>query len=256
MPTLQALANRQIVDALTTAASRQIPISASVQIDGVWLNLRSRMLAVRDGLVWIEQPCGDHGPQEFSPGDHVAVNFKLRHHKHIFDTEVSALAAGEGGMAALGLKWPARMQRLQRRAFLRADVPAGRIVRASFWLGGHDAEPAGADHASPVWSGKVSNISAGGLQMVAPEACALEEGDVVGVRVSFGPTTGESVYADAQVRHIEAAGGATTIGLQFVGLGHTPQGESALQIISAKVNDYQRMAELAHRRTAEQSDGE
>ena len=83
---------------------------------------------------------------------------------------------------------PSRMQRLQRRAYIRAEVPPNRIVRASFWLGGRTAEPTGGSPTTPVWSGRVVNLSAGGFQLHTDAAAAsdVEIGDAVGVRVVFG----------------------------------------------------------------------
>ena len=106
-------------------------------------------------------------------------------------------------------------------------------------------QPAGTTPDQPVWSGRVVNISAGGLQLVSEQHLgdAVSSGDVVGVRISFG--VGEqNVYADAQFRHTVAEDGKTHLGFQFIGLGLTPEGREALQVIGSKANQYQR--ELAH----------
>jgi c-di-GMP-binding flagellar brake protein YcgR len=136
------------------------------------------------------------------------------------------------------------MQRLQRRAYLRVDVPACRIVRASYWIGGRAAEPAGTTVDCPVWSGQVTNISAGGFQLAADAnaAEALEVGDTVGVRLIFGAGR-ESVYADAQYRHHERTlDGHVLMGFQFMGLDQTTEGRAALRIVSEAVNEFQRLA--------------
>jgi len=136
---------------------------------------------------------------------------------------------------------PTRMQRMQRRAFNRTDVPANRIVRAAFWLGGLESEPAGTTPDHPVWSGRVVNISAGGLQLTSEQRLgdAVSPGDIVGVRISFG--VGEqNVYADAQFRHTLEEDGKVHMGFQFIGLGMTHQSREALQTIGSKANQFQR----------------
>jgi hypothetical protein len=97
--------------------------------------------------------------------------------------------------------------------------------------------------ASPVWSGIVSNLSAGGLQVRCPleTARSLEVGDIVGMRLLFG--VGEdAVYIDGQFRHLAVDGGEKLLGFQFLGLGHTRERQNALRRISMKVSEYQRAA--------------
>jgi c-di-GMP-binding flagellar brake protein YcgR len=126
---------------------------------------------------------------------------------------------------------------------MRVDVPANWIVRASFWQGACDSEPSGGSPLHPVWFGRVVNISAGGMLLAAEEAVsrALEPGDTVGMRLSF-VSSGESLYTDAQFRHLEADKGRVLLGFQFLGLTETPEGRVVLQMISAKVSEYQRIA--------------
>jgi c-di-GMP-binding flagellar brake protein YcgR len=203
-------------------------------------------------------------PHEFAPAERIGLSFKLKHYKHVFCATVTGFGNMELPRAATALSdeaisadtpiivpalvvcCPTRMQRLQRRAFLRAPVPPNRIVRASFWLGNWQDEPSGANTQTPVWLGAVSNISAGGLQILTDSGAArvLEMGDSVGVRLVFGAGD-QTVYADAQFRHIEAAGDKTLIGFQFVGLAQTPQGRHALDLISRKVGEYHHIIDRA-----------
>jgi c-di-GMP-binding flagellar brake protein YcgR len=180
------------------------------------------------------------------------VSFKFKHHKHVFTGTVVGLEDTElpGGAAlrALVVCSPTRMHRMQRRAFLRADVPPNRVVRASFWLGGRDAEPAGTSPDCPVWSGRVTNISAGGFQVISSDqgARCLEVGETVGVRIHFGVGE-EAVYADAQFRHVQEAEGKLYVGFQFVGLAQTPEGRKTLELISVKAGQFHRESGGAER---------
>jgi len=139
------------------------------------------------------------------------------------------------------------MQRLQRRAYIRAEVPANRIVRASFWLGSAEAEPTGPSPERPVWSGRITDLSAGGFRMsvAAETAVGTDLGDIVGVRIVFGADGAETVYTDAQVRHIESQSDRAVIGFQFLGLAESAQGRIVLQMIAAKTTEFQKAEEKA-----------
>ncbi|HUU21590.1 MAG TPA: hypothetical protein VM389_03560, partial [Phycisphaerae bacterium] len=76
----------------------------------------------------------------------------------------------------------------------------------------------------------------------------LDPGDLVGIRIVFG-TGEESVFADAQIRHVAAQDEDVAVGLQFVGLEQSDEGRQALRLIGSKVSEFQR---LAPRETARQ----
>jgi len=141
MPTLQNVEIDQITTILSEAQRRHVPAIVTIRPDERWLNLRSRVAELRDRHVWMAMPTSEDGtPHEFTPAQKVGLSFKLKHHKYLCSVTVAGIeqaSLSEGGTTpVLSVCHPARMQRLQRRAFQRADVPANRIVRASFWLGG------------------------------------------------------------------------------------------------------------------------
>lgn len=253
MAIIQEIRNNQINELVALAVEKQTPLTVTLRVDRHWMNLHSRLLAIQNGRVVIEFPWTHEGGQpEMTERDVIGLSFKLKHHKHIFSSMV--LAGGsmdvEGQpVRTLELEWPTRMQRLQRRAYERVDVPSNRIVRGSFWLGGREAEPAVVTTRSPVWTGKVANLSAGGVQLVCDAAVAesLEVGDAIGVHLSFGAAD-QVYYADAQFRHIEVIDGKVVMGFQFVGLDQTSEGRSTLRMISLKVAEFQNAAIAYHHR--------
>ncbi len=251
MATLQNLTNQQIDEVLGAAAGRQVPATITIRDENGWTSFRTRFVALRQGHVLLEAPVPQPGeqPHEFKSADKVGVSFKLKHHKHVFTGTVAETASEQlddgTQQTVLHVCGPTRMQRMQRRAFNRTDVPPNRIVRAAFWLGGLENEPSGTTPDQPVWSGRVVNISAGGVQLTSEQRLgdAVSPGDIVGVRISFG--VGEqNVYADAQFRHALEEDGKFHLGFQFIGLGLTPESREALQIIGTKASQYQR--ELTH----------
>ena len=221
---------------------------ANTKVDG----LRSRVNGIQGEHMVLEmpRPGDDSTSYEFTPAEKIGVNLKLKHYKHIFSVTVVGKLKGrlDDGTEydVLVVCWPSRMQRLQRRAYLRADVPDNRIARASVWLGGQNDEPAGTSPDRPVWSGQVTNLSAGGFQMRTSECASAEMDldDIVGVRLGFGAGQ-ETVYADAQFRHAQPDGEMTLIGFQFVGLGHSAEGLKALKFIITKVSEYHQATQAA-----------
>jgi len=247
MALLQELTQRQMDEAVKAAVSRSVPATITISVEGHWANYHSRMLAVGGGRLLLQAPVPDGSAcqHEFVRAERIGVSFKLKHHKHVFVAVVAGQEIFPPGLEqdspALAVCLPTHMQRLQRRAYIRADVPEGCIIRASFWLGGRLAEPAGTSPDRPVWSGQVTNISAGGFQVRTERDAAenIEVGEAVGVRLVFGAAR-RTVYADAQFRHSQASEGGALLGFQFVGLMQTPEGRDALGAISDGVRELSR----------------
>jgi len=248
------LDSRQIDQAIKDAVERRIPAALTVRRDGRWVTLHAQFLAQREGHLLLELPASPEGsPPPFEPADKVGLTFKLKHHKHICSVTtagVQRVRFDDGRELPVLSAWvPTRLQRLQRRAFERVDVPANRVVRASFWLGTHQDEPTGGSADRCVWVGRVANLSAGGFRLLAeaPTAEALDVGDTVGLRLSFAVAE-EAVYADAQIRHVETDAGSAVLGFQFIGLDQTAKGKRAMELLAAKIAEYQRAADQASRR--------
>jgi hypothetical protein len=248
MAGLQHLDIWQIKEVVAQAVERRVPAAVTFLTEDRWVHLHSRLLALRDDRLLIEQPAGEDGRcREVPLAARLGLSFKLRHHKHVF----AATAAGQAdcvlddgdAVRAVALCRPTRMQRIQRRAYQRARVPPHCIVRASFWLGGCQAEPAGTTPDRPVCTGRVVNISAGGFQLHTADRHPedLESGYLVGVRLAFGAGA-ESIYADAQIRHVRPESDGLAVGFQFLGLEHSPQGRRALRQITNHVVQYQLLA--------------
>lgn len=248
MPLLQELDTSQIDESLVGAARKQVPLTITLRDGEAWVNLHSRALSFQGQHLLIEHPREeeDAPPREFAPGSKLGLSFKLKHYKHLSSATVKGPAQFQlddgTSVPCLSICCPLHMQRVQRRAYLRADVPEGKIVRASFWRGSKESEPAGGGPENPVWSGSVGNLSAGGFQLVGSTslADALEEGDTVGVRISFG--AGDlTLYADAMFRHLDqCSSDQCLLGFQFMGLDQTTQGRQALKQIFYKVSEFLR----------------
>jgi c-di-GMP-binding flagellar brake protein YcgR len=251
MAKLQEMTQEQISDVLKGAIERQVPVTVTLKRGNAWVSCHTRLVSIQDPHVLLgplHVHDGEKMPQ-IQPAEKVGLSFKLKHYKHIFTVTAVGNESTEGAVDSLAVCFPNSMHRLQRRAYIRAEVPHGRIVRASFWLGGRDNEPEHADPNQPVWSGRLTNISAGGFQLIAgsdtdTDMWCLEEGETVGARIAFEAGS-ESVYVDAQFRRTDQVNGQTLLGFQFVGLAQDRKGRQGLQYISAKVAEYHRHIEAA-----------
>ena len=243
---LHDLSVDQIRQVITTAVSKQTPITVSVKHDGGWENYKSSFLAMHELGLLMRPPVDQAGAgPALQPADQIGISFKQGHHKHVFSATVAGTAPHVGAdgepVTALKIVGPSRMQRIQRRAFERVMVPDGELVRVAFWLGGQEVEPPSNPDEQAVWTGPVSDLSAGGFQVALQDyrGPELQIGDLVGVRLMFG-IANETCFADAQFRHSETHGDGAMMGFQFVGLAHSRRGRSALQLISAKVGEFHR----------------
>ena len=255
MPIVEELNARQIAVCLDEAIARQLPVAMSCCIGGHWHNLHTCLLHCTGDSLWLTCPADSLTPAVMiGPGVQAGLAFKLRHHKHIFSAGVRALGqfglAGQPVVQALQVPLPERMQRIQRRAYFRADVPRNRSVLATFWEGPEGPEgssPAGSGPSAGVlgWEGWVENISAGGFQvrLASPLLPDVEIGDVVRVRIELGQEF-PLVQAQAQLRHqVSEQPGVVSQGFQFIGLNDSEQGRRTLARVSTIVCHFQRLSE-------------
>ncbi len=215
------------------AVKRRLSISLSLRSQNQWMALRSRMLGLDDGLLWVEPPTepGLAEPHEISSGERVGGMFRIEPHKYSFMTR-----PGEGsrfeGASALPLLIPEVVHATDRRMYPRLNLQIG-MARASFWPGGKEAEPQGVTPERPIWSGRVADISINGIQIQTSPFAAqfLEPGDVVGVRLLFSQNA-EPIYLNAQYRHAACGRNIASMGFQFAGLEQSVDGLEALESLA------------------------
>ncbi|MCE5277082.1 MAG: PilZ domain-containing protein [Planctomycetaceae bacterium] len=246
MSAMKCLTGSAIGQTLAGAVERHIPLTVTVHNGRSWQNLHSRCVGLDSGYLLVEIPRSDSGPcPALQSAQSVGVNFKYKHHKHIFMTTIAGAGScpDESGsdVPVLRLTVPVAVQCLQRRAYSRVSVPEGRIVRVSFWAGGVESEPTSGSGDTPVWSGRADNLSAGGVQVACGKEVSgyFESGEPVGMHLLFG-LGAAGVGIEAQFRHEEPLGQGVLLGFQFVGLEQTEQGCAALREITRWVTQFER----------------
>jgi len=255
MTALRELSFEQVGQTVREAIDREVPVTLTVRTDCGWANARSRMISVEGDHLLLSTPEDPDGApvSAMESAARLGMSFKLKHYKYVSTVTIAGRRAGDGGARELLLVcFPTNMLRMQRRAYERVSVPANRIVRASVWLSGRDAEPSVTSPECPVWSGTVTNLSAGGFQLRTTQEATrfLEVGDVVGIRIVFGAAD-ETVYADAQFRHWEPGegdGAPALMGFQFIGLAQSHEGLEVIQFLNRKIREFQHAERRASQR--------
>jgi len=178
-----------------------------------------------------------------APGDRMGVTFRLNHRKCVFSTLLESVQS-EPDRVVLNLRWPDHLQQLQRRSFERVDVPRGRVIAVRFWQ--ETTAPAGRD----VRHGQLENLSAGGMRIRISHEFNVRIGDAY--KCVFASRPGApSTILDARVQHKEAVDdGRVSVGLQFLGLEASAEGQRTLERLARMVHQFQRANLMAARHRA------
>jgi c-di-GMP-binding flagellar brake protein YcgR len=137
------------------------------------------------------------------------------------------------------LRVPSNLRELQRRVYRRVTVPFDRFIAVKIWEGG---APAPDEPSWPLCSGRLSNVSVGGLlvEIRADQNPRLTVGDHVGVEITANVGR-PPLLVEAQYRHccLHAAD-RLGLGLQFIGLEHDLPGRSPIENVAEFVRTLQR----------------
>jgi len=232
---------------LQWGAERQVVLAVSLSLDGRWSNLRAQFHRY-DGaqrLAQITFPILAEGlaPPEIPPGERVGVAFRRGHKKCIFVGQVvmrKAEVDSDGRtLDTLLLRVSNGLRELQRRVYRRVTVPHERFIAVKLWEGG---APAPEEPCWPLCSGRLGNISVGGLliEIRADQNPRLTVGDHVGVEITAGVGR-PPLLIEAQYRHccLQVAD-RLGLGLQFIGLEHDLPGRSPIEHVAEFVRTLQR----------------
>lgn len=218
-----------VIEAVSEAAEYRIGLTITVEHLNQWLSFRSRMISFVDGMLLLEMPLGIEGirPVEFLPSRDCTINFKLKNYRYFFNAKLSEAGrwpTDDGKeIDILGIGVPNRIERLERRAFARIDVPSHECIRACIW-----ATPT----RQPAWSGSVTNLSAGGFQLRTNRTALdyFEVGDTVSADIWLSPES-EPLSLDAYFRHGTPDGQMALLGMEFSSIYNRPEGREIYQKI-------------------------
>lgn len=215
------------------AADKVVDLVITQTIDGDWLSFRSKLLGYdrRTGALLIArpEPVNESSHDALSPTIELGVAFRRGHKKCLFVTHISndpnVADAAAPGTVVLGA--PTDVRAVQRRAYQRVVVPSHRFIAAKLWEGGL---PGDSGVTYPISSGRVSNISVGGvmIDIRADQNPRLQVGDLVGIEITQRPGV-RPLLVEGQYRHcVMHSDDRLGLGFQFVGLEHDLTGRSSL----------------------------
>jgi len=233
---------------LDKAVEKRLFVKITNKDNNRWEMYKSRFVAVEGNRIALAQPIPepDQPPMEAACGQTIAVSFKkgynkclliariVGHGEHEFDDGVSA-------PTVLILR-PEYVEKLQRRAFNRADAPPGDPIEVTFQS---------VDNDSPKWQGVLSNLSAGGLAVTVPHSEVPDLADDEQFTISLVPLRDqEALQLHGRYRHASPTiiGGKALLGFQFMGLDISEEGRGALRRIGRIVSVYQRHKPISRHR--------
>lgn len=214
-------------------------------------------------FVFLELPSRDETwyddrEQTFDPGQSVTVSFPHDHNRCLFETVVADhhTTALDRHLPkdVIVLHQPLSVQVMQRRAYSRAQPPTETSIAVDFWNAQHPNDPSrirpfdhadanALPHTERIRRGRLDDLSAGGVRLASGDAEGLSAGDVVTCCLQLTPDS-EPIILNARLKHVyPTAGGRRTLGLQFLGLEDSTQGQCRLAQLANVVSRFQRSAE-------------
>ncbi len=231
---------------LQWAAERRTDLMVSQPLENGWSNLRSTFMRFdpQTGVIQITFPYSPGGQEpEILPGDELGLSFRRGHKKCLFVSivvlrQADTDAAGNS-VDTLVLRAPREIRALQRRAYQRVIVPPHRFIGARLWEGG---APKDTTTVGPICSGRVANISVGGVlvELRVEQNPRLASGDLVGIEITPDRSR-QPLMLEGQYKHCLMQGGDRLgLGFQFMGLEHVMPGQATLTQIADMVNQLRR----------------
>ncbi|MCB9857619.1 MAG: PilZ domain-containing protein [Phycisphaerales bacterium] len=216
------------------AAEKLVDLVITQAVEGEWASFRSKLLGYdqKSGAILIArpEPANEGQRVDVSRDAELGVAFRRGHKKCLFVSRVSEdlSAVADAVPGTLVLAPPTDVRSVQRRAYQRVVIPSHRFIAAKIWDGGL---PGDNGVSYPVSSGRVSNVSVGGVMVDvrSDQNPRLQVGDLVGIEVTQRPGM-RPLLVEAQYRHcVMHSDDRLGLGFQFVGLEHDLPGRSTLE---------------------------
>lgn len=177
-------------------------------------------------------------------GQTLGVTFRNGHKKCMFGAVVESISE-RGDRWLVGLRWPAELQQLQRRAYERAKPPENSVVAVRLLR--TTGVSTDSLEARVVRHGQLEDISAGGMRVLVSDPADFEIDATH--RCIFSTRPGKpALIIDGLVRHREAVEhGRACIGFQFVGLEASADGRRTLDRLARAVSQFGRARQRGRR---------
>ena len=245
----EILTAKELKDELKNAVNDRIIGTMSHLTRGKWYIADVIFTNLTDSAIHVEiKPKENKIPIDIQIDQPVGMSIEREACKLIFESVVIGLESSVNDASAgkVILELPDSIERVQRRADARIQVPKSLNVKVLFWHMGHMDDSVVAPPEN-YWQGSLTNISAGGLQI----AIDLEQGSnfrihqLVGLQ--FTPMSYEKpILLEAQVKHLVENADKTLlfVGVEFIGLEASNQGRQKLRRILEIVKEYEKENKL------------
>ena len=229
---------------LEVVLDKALPLTITNKTDdNSWHVFKSNLLSIHAGRIEITQPVSkaDNCAMEAVAGQEIAVTFKKGYNKCLFVSRVISQSQFElpdtTVVSSITLYRPEQIEKIQRRAYDRTEVPSDEPVIVTFWA---------SDDRKKTYQAELLNISAGGVGIRMPESDMPQWQDNQQCDMHFVPLPGqEPIVTQGRFRHNTEVSrdGNVSVGFQFVGLELTEHGRSLLRRIGRIVTVYQKQTQ-------------
>jgi c-di-GMP-binding flagellar brake protein YcgR len=246
----EVLKTEELKDVLTQAVDLKTPGVMSYLSEGKWHTVNVFLTAVEQNSLHFElSEDEDKSTRSARKDQPVGISMQHEFNKYVFETVVLGKDASEvsnsGKTIHLGI--PDKIEKMQRRSYVRVPVPAELKVKALFWHRGYNDEAKKAPDEN-YWQGRLLDLSAGGLQVVIEgwQRSYFNVDQFIGLQ--FTPMSYQKpIVLEGQIKHIQEIedGEKICIGAEFLGLEASNEGRKKLRRLAEVVNTYQNENEPA-----------
>jgi len=211
------------------AIAEHTSITLHVRTPSGWADWKSRLLAGGDSNLTIACPHElRSGEANVAIGQMIGVSLRHGHKKCMFDSEVISRDSRTGDLV---IRRPRNIQEMQRRVFSRARVPDHLTIPVNVSRLAADGVT---DVPSMPRRGILIDLSGGGMSVAVPPDARNKwrPGDTMRCLLPLEPAQ-EPRELTARLRFVEKASpGHLRIGMQFVGLEASAEGQTTLKCIA------------------------
>ena len=238
---------KECTNLLETALLKRLPLTiTNKDVENNWQVYKSHILSIqgRRMVIAMPSPHTNSAPMEPAQGQEIAATFKKGYNKCLFVTRIISQGRTElepgNFIPSVTLYMPEQVEKIQRRAYERTDVPKGEPIPVTFWS---------TSESDQKFHGQLLNLSAGGIGVSAAGDQVPRFIDDQQCQVQFVPLPGqEPILALARFRHVgdPDENDSARLGFQFIALEATEEGRNLLRRIGRVVTIYDRRSQISN----------
>ena len=253
----QVLKSQELSEIMALAAQKRLTAVMSHLANGRWRITNVIITMFTTDNLHVEVVQGEKPRSiEVQIDQPVGISFGHIYNKYLFETIITGFepSVNQACGGKIVLELPKTVEKMQRREYTRAQVPGSLNIKVLFWHRGYNDERTEVPFEN-YWQGRLTNLSAGGVQIGVDleQAPFFSVGQHVGLQFTPNPYA-RPLLLEGQVKHIEEVADAKKLylGIHILGLEATSQGRKILKRIMAVVKEYQKTNKAEAEQTATQ----